>query len=108
MTPFQREALRVYRDSGVQDMLDQLVAQFAEVLVHRFIPPELLPPDQQFTPPPPPSRVPRPPSSPPPPYAVLGVSPGDPMEMVEAVWRAKAKFYHPDAPGGNAVRFQQL
>mgnify|MGYP001561558106 CR=1 FL=1 len=41
------------------------------------------------------------------PYAVLGVSPGDSREMVDAVFRAKARILHPDK-GGNAAAFTRL
>jgi len=30
------------------------------------------------------------------PFVVLGVSRDDPIELVEAVYKVKAKFYHPD------------
>lgn len=43
------------------------------------------------------------------PYAVLGVDPGDPLTVVEAVYRAKSKVFHPDVQGtGNAERFKQI
>ncbi|MDP9315381.1 MAG: J domain-containing protein, partial [Chloroflexota bacterium] len=42
------------------------------------------------------------------PYNVLGVQPDAPMEVVEAVYRAKAKTVHPDVPGGSAEVMQQL
>ena len=29
-------------------------------------------------------------------YRILGVEPGDPPELLEKVWRAKALFWHPD------------
>lgn len=45
------------------------------------------------------------------PYAIVGVFPGDPPEMVEAVYRAKAKYLHPDnkaSPAADAERFRRL
>ena len=41
------------------------------------------------------------------PYAVLGVTPADPPEMIDAVFRAKARILHPDK-GGNAAAFSRL
>ena len=29
-------------------------------------------------------------------FRILGVEPGDPPELLEKVWRAKALFWHPD------------
>ena len=89
-------------------MLDQLFGQAVEEVLNRVVPPELLPPGTHFAPQPPPARVPQPPSSPPSSYSILGVSPGDPQDLIEAVWRAKAKYYHPDVPTGNVDKFQQL
>ena len=43
------------------------------------------------------------------PYRVVGVEPGDPPEMIEAVYRAKARFRHPDNQQyGNLETFQRL
>ena len=43
------------------------------------------------------------------PHYVLGVSPKDPMELIEAVHKVKAKFYHPDnKETGNADRFIKI
>lgn len=43
------------------------------------------------------------------PYLVLGVSDDDPDELVEQVFRVKAKFRHPDnLEHGDAVRFKEL
>jgi ElaB/YqjD/DUF883 family membrane-anchored ribosome-binding protein len=41
------------------------------------------------------------------PYVILGVSRDDSMDVVKAVWRTKAKFFHPDA-GGSKDRMQKL
>ncbi len=42
------------------------------------------------------------------PYRILGVEPGDPPEMVTAVFRAKVKILHPDKQTGNAEKFKRL
>ena len=41
------------------------------------------------------------------PYRILGVEPGDPPELVTAVFRAKAKVLHPDK-GGDPEQFKRL
>ncbi len=41
------------------------------------------------------------------PYMILGVAPDAPMEVIEAVYKARAKRLHPDA-GGSAADFQRL
>ena len=40
-------------------------------------------------------------------YDILGVSPDDPVELVESVFRKKSMFYHPDK-GGDAAKFKRL
>lgn len=40
-------------------------------------------------------------------YDILGVSPEDPMELVEKVYRNKSMYYHPDK-GGDAEKFKRL
>lgn len=43
------------------------------------------------------------------PYLVVGVNPGDPWELVEKVYRAKAKALHPDTKTtGNEVAYKCL
>lgn len=37
------------------------------------------------------------------PYAVLGVRPDAPWEVVEAAYRARVRVIHPDAPGGSTA-----
>lgn len=42
-------------------------------------------------------------------YLTLGVSPSDPVEMIDSVYRAKAKILHPDnRDTGDAERFMML
>lgn len=41
------------------------------------------------------------------PYHILGVSRDDPKDLVEGVYRVKAKFYHPDK-GGENEKFARL
>lgn len=41
------------------------------------------------------------------PYRILGVEPGDPPELVTAVFRAKVKILHPDK-GGDPEQFKRL
>jgi curved DNA-binding protein CbpA len=41
-------------------------------------------------------------------YELLQVSPRAESETIERVFRHLAKRYHPDAPGGDSERFQQL
>ena len=40
-------------------------------------------------------------------YFVLGVTPGDSMELIKAIYQKKATFYHPDH-GGENDKFVQL
>lgn len=40
-------------------------------------------------------------------YDILGVSPDDPIDLVESVYRKKSMFYHPDK-GGDAEKFKRL
>jgi hypothetical protein len=40
-------------------------------------------------------------------YDIVGASPDDPFEMIEAVYKKKALYYHPDK-GGNPERFKRL
>ena len=43
------------------------------------------------------------------PFVVLGVSPGDPLDLINAVHRLKARYYHPDnKETGNVVVFKRL
>ncbi len=41
------------------------------------------------------------------PYRILGVEPGDPPELVTAVFRAKVRILHPDK-GGDPEHFKRL
>lgn len=42
-------------------------------------------------------------------YLILGVFPSDPIQMIDAVYRAKAKILHPDNKlTGDAERFKTL
>jgi hypothetical protein len=41
-------------------------------------------------------------------YAVLGVAENADPEVVKAAYRALAKKYHPDCPGGSAERFLEI
>jgi len=40
-------------------------------------------------------------------YGILGVSPDDPLDLMEEVFRKKAGFYHPDR-GGDATKFKAI
>ena len=40
-------------------------------------------------------------------YGILGVSPDDPLGLMEEVFRKKASFYHPDK-GGDAAKFKRI
>lgn len=100
------EMLRVYKDSGVQKRIDQLVAGFAEQMISQLVPPEMLQP-VEMAPPPPPPAPPKPPS-PQTAYQIVGVSQGDSPELIDAVYRAKAKYLHPDSPTGNTDEFIKL
>ena len=45
------------------------------------------------------------------PYFILGVERGAPLELVKAVWKEKAKYYHPDSTklaGGRPELFKKL
>lgn len=43
------------------------------------------------------------------PFVVLGVSKDDPVDLVEAVYKVKAKFYHPDNKDtGNINKFIRI
>ena len=41
-------------------------------------------------------------------YFALGVTPGDPVELIEDVYKKKAKYYHPDHQGGDKEKFVAL
>lgn len=41
------------------------------------------------------------------PYVILGVSRDDPPELIDAVYKLKVKFYHPDK-GGDSEKFLRL
>lgn len=96
--------MRAYKDSGTQKRIDQLVASFAEQLITRIVPPDMLQPVDTGPQPPPPPKPPSTPIA----YTIVGVSPGDPPELIDAVYRAKAKYLHPDNPNGNAEQFMIL
>lgn len=82
------EVRSLYHGAG----LDQRVADLLAHLLGVAVPPESGPAAQAWDP-----------------YRVLGVEPDDPPELVEAVYRAKAKFRHPDNRHyGSALIFQQL
>ena len=98
------EMLRAYKDSGAQKRIDQVVAGFVEQVISKMVPPEFL---QQVDMTPPPPAPPKP-SSAPTAYAIVGVLPSDPPELIDAVYRAKAKYLHPDSPSGNADAFMTL
>lgn len=40
-------------------------------------------------------------------YGVLGVSPDDPIDLIEDVYRRKAQYYHPDK-GGEPEKFKRI
>ena len=43
------------------------------------------------------------------PYIVVGVKKDDPQELIDAVYKVKAKFYHPDNKNtGNADKFMKI
>lgn len=43
------------------------------------------------------------------PFEVLGVAPTAPLELIYAVYRTKARFYHPDnVDTGDAAAFKRL
>jgi DnaJ-domain-containing protein 1 len=42
------------------------------------------------------------------PYDILGVRPGATQQEIDAAYRKKAKFFHPDAPGGSAAAMIEL
>ncbi|HLC29211.1 MAG TPA: hypothetical protein VJM51_00325 [Dehalococcoidia bacterium] len=43
------------------------------------------------------------------PFVILGVSPTDPLDLVTAVYRLKAKYFHPDnKETGDAAAFKRL
>jgi len=42
------------------------------------------------------------------PFAVLGVSPDDPPDVVKAAWRQAVKEHHPDAAGGSDERIKRI
>lgn len=91
----QNEFQRIYRQSGVQKEIENAMAGWLQHLVGQFVMPVITPPQAVYP-------------MAPDPYLVMGVSPGDPPEMIEAVYRIKAKFLHPDRPTGNAEAFIQL
>ena len=41
-------------------------------------------------------------------HSLLGIGPGDGPEAVARAFRAAAKRFHPDRPGGDASRFQRV
>jgi DnaJ-class molecular chaperone len=75
--------------------MEQAMAGWLQHLVGQFVMPVITPPHAVYP-------------IPLDPYSILGVSPGDPPEMIEAVYRAKVKFLHPDQPTGNADAFIRL
>lgn len=92
----QNEFARIYRQSGIQQEIEQAMAGWLQHLVGQFVIPMITPPAPMYVPSPDP-------------YTVVGVSPGDPPDMVDAVYRAKAKFLHPDNPtSGNTEAFVRL
>ena len=100
------EMLRIYKDSGTQKRIDQLVAGFAEQIINQIAPPDMLRPTDM----PPPPAPPAPPKTPSyqSAYQIVGVSQGDSQELIDAVYRAKAKYLHPDCPTGNTDEFIKL
>lgn len=42
------------------------------------------------------------------PFAVLGVTPDDPPDVVKAAWRQRAKEHHPDAAGGTDDEIKRI
>lgn len=76
------EAFRIYRSSGLQDRVDDLLRGV-------FAPAGAGPAPQD-------------------PYTVLGVDPGSPLPKAEAVYKKLAAIYHPDKPTGNREAFERV
>lgn len=77
----QNELLSLYRSTGFQDILEDTVTNWIATL--------LTPPQD--------------------PWKVLGVDPNDPIQLIDQVWRLKAKTFHPDNPQtGNRDRFEMV
>ena len=88
-SPVSKELWRLYEASGLKSRIQGLAAQLV---------------DKTFAPGP---RVKAGRIRHDDPYIVLGVSPDDSPEMVDAVFRAKARILHPDK-GGNPAAFSRL
>lgn len=75
--------LKFYRESGIAPMAEQIIAEgIARVQA-------LLNDDDH--------------------WRIVGVYPTDPLPLIESVYKAKAKYYHPDAQGGgNEPAFLKL
>ena len=41
-------------------------------------------------------------------YDRLGVTPKDPMDLIDRVYKVKSQYVHPDMIGGNAEAFKSL
>ena len=77
----QDELLRLYRTTGFQTIIEDMTSRWLA---------GLLTPVQD-------------------PWRVLGVSPDDPVALVDQVFRLKVKFYHPDNPKtGDRRRFEMI
>lgn len=78
--------LKKYRQSGVAPILEEVVGNIVANLAYRQ---ELQAKGED--------------------YRIVGVEPGDPPELMEKVWRAKALFYHPDNPKtGNRDAYERV
>lgn len=42
------------------------------------------------------------------PYIQLGVRKDDPKKLIDAVYKTKAMFYHPDSENGDSKKFREL
>ena len=77
----QDELLRLYRATGFQTIVEDMASRWVA---------GLLTPVQD-------------------PWRVLGVSPDDPVTLVDQVFRLKVKFYHPDnLKTGDRRRFESI
>ena len=77
------DLLQKYRQSGVAPIVEEVLGTFVANLAYRRTEGED--------------------------YRVLGVEPGDPPELVEKVWRAKALFWHPDnQKTGNREAYERV